>query len=113
MRNIQGASTHSGIYIPRLDDVRKMVEKMLSFVCKTNPNVKAVLLSGCLYTVKNSTYTGVNNIVPFTVLSPAFASGIGFTDPDVRQLLAVAGFPERYEEVEEWYDGYLFGRERM
>ena len=98
---------------PFYDDVRQMIERTLSFVCKTNPNVKAVLLSGCLYTVKNSTYTGVNNIVPFTVLSPAFASGIGFTDADVRQLLADAGFPERYEEVEEWYDGYLFGRERM
>ena len=98
---------------PFYDDVRQMIERTLSFVCKTNPNVKAVLLSGCLYTVKNSTYTGVNNIVPFTVLSPAFASGIGFTDGDVRQLLADAGFPERYGEVEEWYDGYLFGRERM
>ena len=54
---------------PFYDDVRQMIERTLSFVCKTNPNVKAVLLSGCLYTVKNSTYTGVNNIVPFTVLN--------------------------------------------
>ena len=48
------------------DRVRDMVEHMLSYVCKTNEDVKAVMLSGCLYTVKNITYTGVNNIVPYS-----------------------------------------------
>ena len=95
------------------DRVRDMIEHMLSYVCKTNENVKAVLLSGCLFTVKNSTYTGVNNIIPYTVLSPNFASAIGFTDDEVRKLLGDAGLSERYQEVEEWYDGYLFGREKM
>ena len=98
---------------PFYDQVRDMIEHMLSYVCKTNANVKAVLLSGCLYTVKNSTYTGVNNIVPYTILSPAFASGIGFTDEDIRKLLSDAGLSDRYEDVETWYDGYIFGRERM
>lgn len=98
---------------PVYDKVRDMIEHMLSFVCKTNGNVKAVMLSGCLYTVKNSTYTGVNNIIPYTVLSPMFASSIGFTDEDVRSLLDDAGQPELYDTVEEWYDGYIFGRERM
>ncbi|MBR1437108.1 MAG: AAA family ATPase [Synergistaceae bacterium] len=46
---------------PAYDQTRDMIEHMLSYVCKTNENVKAVILSGCLYTVKNSTYTGVNN----------------------------------------------------
>ena len=95
------------------DKVRDMVEHMLSYVCKTNENVKAVMLSGCLYTVKNSTYTGVNNIIPYTVLSPIYASDIGFTDEDVRKLLDDAGLPEQYDTVAEWYDGYMFGRDKM
>ncbi|MDO4804707.1 MAG: AAA family ATPase, partial [Lachnospiraceae bacterium] len=98
---------------PYYDKVRDMVEHMLSYVCKTNDNVKAVMLSGCLYTVKNSTYTGVNNIIPYTVLTSAYASSIGFTDGEVRKLLFDAGFPERYDTVREWYDGYIFGRDRM
>ena len=98
---------------PEYDRVRDMIEHMLSFVCKTNDNVKAVMLSGCLYTVKNSTYTGVNNIVPFSILSPNFASAIGFTDENVRKILEDAGIMDRYEEVAEWYDGYIFGREKM
>ena len=57
---------------PYYDKVRDMIEHMLSFVCKTNDHVKAVMLSGCLYTVKNSAYTGVNNIQPYTILSPIY-----------------------------------------
>ena len=98
---------------PAYDKVRGMVEHMLSYVCKTNSNVKAVMLSGCLYTVKNSTYTGVNNIIPYTVLSPLYADSIGFTDEDVKTLLADAGLPKLYGTVAEWYDGYIFGREKM
>lgn len=98
---------------PYYDKVRDMIEHMLSYVCKTNSNVKAVMLSGCLYTVKNSTYTGVNNITPYTVLSPLHASSIGFTDENVKQLLKDAGLSEQYDTVAEWYDGYMFGRDKM
>ena len=98
---------------PYYDKVRDMIEHMLSYVCKTNDNVKAVVLSGCLYTVKNSTYTGVNNIQPYTVLSPIYASSIGFTDEDVKKLLEDAGLSAQYDTVAEWYDGYMFGRDKM
>lgn len=98
---------------PHYDKVRDMIEHMLSFVCKTNENVKGVVLSGCLYTVKNSTYTGVNNIIPYSILTPNFASAIGFTDDEVKSLLEDAGIPDRYDVVEEWYDGYIFGRAKM
>ena len=98
---------------PAYDKVRDMIEHMLSYVSKTNSNVKGVILSGCLYTVKNSTYTGVNNIKPYTVLSPLYASAIGFTDENVRKILEDAGLADLYDTVKEWYDGYIFGRERM
>ena len=98
---------------PEYDKVRDMVEHMLSYVCKTNDNIKAVMLSGCLYTVKNSTYTGVNNIIPYTVLSPNYGDSIGFTSEDVKKLLEDAGLSDRYDIVTEWYDGYIFGRDKM
>ncbi len=98
---------------PEYDKVRDMIEHMLSYVCKTNDNIKAVMLSGCLYTVKNSTYTGVNNIIPYTVLSPNYGASIGFTSADVKKILEDAGLSDRYDIVTEWYDGYIFGRDKM
>lgn len=98
---------------PVYGQTREMIEKMLSYVCKTNENIKGVILSGCLYTVKNSTYTGVNNIIPYTVLNPNYASSIGFTDEEVKHLLFDAKISDHYKTVKEWYDGYIFGREKM
>ena len=95
------------------DKVRDMIEHMLSYICKTNRYVKGVILSGCLCTVKNSSYTGVNNIVPYTVLTPVHATSIGFTEDDVKKLLNDAGLSGQYDLVAEWYDGYLFGRDKM
>ena len=98
---------------PVYGQTREMIEKMLSYVCKTNENVKGVILSGCLYTVKNSTYTGLNNIIPYTVLNPNYASSIGFTDEEVKHLLSDANISDHYQTIKEWYDGYIFGREKM
>ena len=98
---------------PAYDKTRALIERMLSYVCKSNDNVKAVMLSGCLYTVKNSAYTGVNNIKAYTVLSPLYAASFGFTDEEVRKLLEDAELTDHYETVKEWYDGYLFGRDKI
>ena len=37
----------------------------------------------------------------------------GFTDDEVRRIIRDAGLDDRYEAVKEWYDGYLFGRNKM
>ena len=55
---------------------------------KTNESVAGVVLTGCLYTVKNSTYTGVNNIKPYTVKSETFSNAVGFTEAEVEKILA-------------------------
>lgn len=99
--------------MPFYENVRDMISHMLSYVCKTNGNVKSVMLSGCLFTVKNSAYSGVNNIVPYTVLNPVYASSIGFTDENVKKLLEDAGLSDHYDTVAKWYDGYIFGRDKM
>ncbi len=94
---------------PAYEDVLDMIQKMLSSVCKTNSNVKAVMISGCLYTIKNSSYTGLNNIRPKTILTNRYAMYFGFTDEEVKQILTAAGYSGKYDEVKKTYDGYIFG----
>ncbi len=95
------------------DPTRNMIEKMLSYVCKTNENVAGVVLTGCLYTVKNSTYTGVNNIRPYTVMTDTFSTAIGFTEAEVEKLLADGEISDRLPQVQEWYNGYIFGQDHI
>ena len=33
----------------------------------------------------------------------------GFTGDEVRELAEYYGVPERFEEIQDWYDGYRFG----
>lgn len=37
----------------------------------------------------------------------------GFTERDVKQILADAGLSDRLETVKSWYDGYIFGRSEI
>ena len=91
------------------DSVRIMIEKMLSSVCKTNQYIESVMVSGCLYAIKNSAYTGLNNTQTYNVLSYDYADCFGFTEKEVEQLLAAAGLSDKLTESKEWYDGYIFG----
>ena len=66
-------------------------------------------MTGCLYSIKGSTYTGVNNIDAFTLTMPPFSRYFGFTEEEVAKILTDAGIPDKLPLVREWYDGYLFG----
>ena len=35
----------------------------------------------------------------------------GFTDTEVRQMLKYYNLSDKYDDVKEWYDGYLFGNQ--
>lgn len=41
---------------PAYEMVQNMISHMLSYICKTNDNVKAVILSGCMYSVTNTSH---------------------------------------------------------
>ena len=42
-------------------------------------------------------------------MSPQFDECFGFTDEEVKEMLAYYGLSEHYEQMKQWYDGYLFG----
>ena len=92
---------------------RKMVDvigPMLQNVLKTNSdNLQFAVVTGCLRIAKEGIYTGLNNPEINTVDSDAGNDVIGFTEPEVRQLLADSGLENHFDEVKEWYDGYRFG----
>ena len=95
------------------NDVVELVQALLGNVGKTNKNVEALMMSGCLHTVKNSGYTGFNNIMAYTVTSYRYSNCFGFTEDETRLLLSKAGLGNRMDEIREWYNGYVFGKTHM
>ncbi len=80
---------------------------------KTNPDLFFAVVTGCLRISKESIFTGVNNLKVDTISDERYDEFFGFTDRDVKKLLADYGVPEAYPEMKEWYDGYRFGTEEV
>ena len=76
---------------------------------KSNDFLHFAVLTGCLRISKESIFTGLNNFFVDSIVENRFNEYFGFTDGEVRGLLAYYGFSSRYDVAKEWYDGYRFG----
>ena len=85
--------------------IRNIFEQAL----KTNDSLYFAVLTGCLRVSKESIFTGLNNPKIFSVTDSECDSCFGFTDEEVRELLAYYGLSDKFYAVKEWYDGYHFG----
>ena len=86
-----------------------MIRSIFGNALKTNPDLYFAVLTGCLRISKESIFTGLNNLKVLTLTDVRFDEYFGFTDAEVRDMLAYYDLSGRYEEVKEWYDGYRFG----
>lgn len=96
---------HQGYYEQMVLFVRNMFGQAL----KTNENLQMAVLTGCMRILKESIFTGLNNLKVLSIADVRFDEYFGFTDQEVRELLAYYGLSDKYQEVKDWYDGYQFG----
>ena len=76
---------------------------------KTNDFLQFAVLTGCLRISKESIFTGLNNFKVYAANDLRYDEAFGFTNEEVKQLLADYYLEEHFAEVKEWYDGYHFG----
>ena len=91
------------------DEMVSLIRSIFGNALKTNPDLYFAVLTGCLRISKESIFTGLNNLKVLTLTDVRFDEYFGFTDAEVRDMLAYYDLSGRYEEVKEWYDGYRFG----
>lgn len=77
---------------------------------KDNPNLAYGFMTGILRVAKESIFSGLNNLKVNSLLDNAYSQYFGFTKEEVKEILDYYDFTDKYEEVCEWYDGYLFGK---
>ena len=76
---------------------------------KTNEYLQFAVLTGCLRVSKESIFTGLNNFEINSIVDIDHDEEFGFTDEEVKKLLADYDRSDRYGVIKEWYDGYRFG----
>lgn len=92
------------------DDMVELFRNLFGQAFKTNDSLFLAVLTGCLRVSKESIFTGLNNFSVYTVKDVQYNEYFGFTDREVREMLACYGGMEKYDAVREWYDGYRFGK---
>ncbi len=90
-----------------------LIQSMLGAALKTNSSLFFAVLTGCLRVSKESIFTGLNNPKICSISDMQFDEYFGFTDSEVRELLLAYGLENHYDEMREWYDGYLFGGQKV
>ncbi len=98
-------ASSNGYYAQMLDVMRAM----LSTTGKDNTSLHFAVITGCLKIAKESIFTGTNNFVSDTILSPRLSDFFGFTEKDVERILKDADIEDELPAIKAWYDGYHFG----
>lgn len=91
------------------DFYNEIVDFMRNFFSgglKDNPHLAFGFLTGIL---KESIFSGMNNLKMNSILDNSYSSYFGFTNEEVKDMLAYYEYEDKYQEILEWYDGYRFG----
>lgn len=91
------------------DFYNEIVDFMRNFFSgglKDNPHLAFGFLTGVL---KESIFSGMNNLKTNSILDNSYSSYFGFTNEEIKEMLAYYEYEDKYQEILEWYDGYRFG----
>ncbi len=77
---------------------------------KTNHAFHKAVITGVTRIAKESLFSGFNNASPHPVTDTFYASRFGFTEQEVRDLVAYYNPPVTLEQIRHWYDGYTMGK---
>ena len=92
-----------------LHPITQFLGKLMSATLKDNDCIELAYITGITRIAKEGMFSGLNSVIVNDVFSERSGERFGFTEREVRDMLAYYGHPEKFDEVREWYDGYRFG----
>ena len=90
-------------------EVVNFMRNLFSGGLKDNPSLAFGFMTGILRVAKESIFSGLNNITIYSILDKKYSQYFGFTKDEVKEMLEYYHINDKYDEVCEWYDGYVFG----
>ncbi|MBQ9387752.1 MAG: AAA family ATPase [Lachnospiraceae bacterium] len=90
-------------------EVIEFMRNLFSGGLKDNSHLAYGFLTGILRVAKESIFSGLNNLTVNSILDEQYSTYFGFTKEEVCRMLEYYGCGDKFDEVCEWYDGYMFG----
>ena len=83
------------------DSMVFLIRSFFQQTLKSNNSLRFAVLTGCMRISKESIFTGLNNLRVRGIADTRFDEYFGFTDQEVREMLASFGAVDRYEVTRE------------
>ena len=91
------------------EHILSFLKGFYSSTLKGNEHMSLAVVTGIMQIVKESIFSGLNNLSVNNIFTEDFDERYGFTESEVKEILTYYGHPEKFAEAKEWYDGYRFG----
>lgn len=78
-------------------------------VLKDNNYLEMGIMTGILRVAKENIFSGLNNLRVHTILDNRFTEYFGITESEVEKALKDFNLEFELQDVQKWYNGYLFG----
>jgi len=91
-------------------EIIEFTRDIFSSVFKNNLSLKKGIITGILRVSKEGMFSGANNIDVYNITDNSYSNYFGFTEIEVKEVLAKYNLSDKFQSVKTWYDGYLFNR---
>lgn len=92
------------------DQMVSFLRGLFGAALKTNHSLEFAVITGCLRISKESIFTGLNNLKIISILNDQYDEYFGFTNREVQKLCDAYHMPQKFQLIQDWYNGYLFGK---
>ena len=82
-------------------------------VLKDNNYLEMGILTGILQVAKENVFSGLNNLEVHTILDDEFTEYFGIMENEVEKSLEDFDLKYELNDVQKWYNGYLFGEKKV
>lgn len=100
------ASAHQHAYYNKAISFFKT---LYSSALKDNNNMKFAVVTGIVRVSNENIFSGLNNIVQYSILDKDYEESFGLSAEEVEMALDYYGMEKNMPLIREWYDGYKFG----
>lgn len=91
------------------DDITNFMRNFFSAAFKDNKYLSYGFLTGILRIAQESIFSGLNNLTVNTIMDEEYDQYFGFTEEEVYEMMTYYNVIDKKEELQTWYDGYIFG----
>ena len=93
------------------DESVSFIKNLFNASFKDNPYFGRAIMTGITRISKESVFSDLNNLEVVTATSGKYQDKFGFTQQEVSDALKEYGLSEKENDVRDWYDGFIFGKQ--